>query len=314
MRINRKEGVGHHYLNDDNVVVRLGGNEGKGDSLGRNAKALVTFDHPEDQADLIKGIKSFFVDTHDHLYPMRYPKGEEFAVRGNSRDHVLKAVAALELKGDPFAKDYRNRRLRRPSVEMPFTPTQKLLFKGMDSKFWSWVYVLAESPYLLLMRAWSSFIRAAFHFKPTGGQLKYYHAMKVFEKRTKAQKWLSKNQVILPTFALFYTAFTVHALKSERAKRFILKNLLKPMFEKHNYVGKMLCGELIDPELIKAYIPTRKFRWSTRLNSENDRDMRLYPEDLEIPGANTELAMLYALNENQAKYGAYQALGPKVQA
>lgn len=84
------------------------------------------------------------------------------------------------------------------------------------------------------------------------------------------------------------------------------------MFEKSNYVGKMLCGELQDPQKIKDYTPSRKLRWSTRLNSECNRDMRMYPEDKDTPGANMEMLMLLGLHENQAKYGAYQALGPKI--
>lgn len=319
LKINRVKGVGHNYLSDINTVISNSSSQGIGDSLGTAAIALLVFDDPKDRADILAGIKSYFLShrtsprTGTHIYALRYPTGLANAARGNSRDHVLKAMAALAIIGDPFLDEFLKGRARRPCIDHPYTLPQKAMMKGFKSNFWSWVYVLTEAPWLFIMRGWNWLLRKIFKFKSVK-DLPTFHALGVQTNRTKAQKWLTKTQVLFPTFAAFYGAFSAHGLKSESAKRFLLKYFLRPMFEPTNYVGRMLCGAKPDRSFLLEYVPSRKWRWSVRLDESNDRDMRMYPEDMSIPGANLEIATLFKLYENQEEYGAFKALGPKVQS
>lgn len=324
MKINRtKSGDFYHYLNVDNVIVRTDWREsyvengdvwgGTGDSLGRLGYALFPFD--EDRELLIKSIKSYYSyvrtspETGWHWYVSRYPRGEKYAVRGNSRDHVLKSMVSLLYNGEEeFVKDYVKNRAKRPCIDHPFTPDQKILFKAMFSNFWSWVFVLFSIFQMFFRRLGIGFFRLL-TFRHIG--MVRYNAKEFIEDRpVPKNKWaafVSKKQLIFPQYALLYGAYAMHGLKSKSAGRTV-RFLHRQFIDKGNLALKALCGQKITQEELDNHVPIIGNRWSTRLDWTCDRTVKLYEGD---NTDNVYEAFLYALMENQEKYGKWNALGKR---
>lgn len=275
MKINKVKGIGCHYMTDINTVLSNTSNQGIMDSLGRTAVAALVYD--EDRGDLIKGLESYFKSaftshvSDSQVYVKRYPVGGDYAIVGNSRDHVIYALTTMKLLGeDVFVKYFVKYRSKRPSIELAYTINQKVWFKALYSRFWSNIYMSMEVPYLRLIQGLKWVVRK---FKGNGDKL-------------------------LPTFAVFYSIWGAQALAGNWAKRRIFKAAL-PHFEDTNYAARMICGEYVPGEIVKSYIPTRKNRWTTRLDKEGDRDMREYPQD--TPENNVELGLLHYLYKWQMK-------------
>jgi len=321
MKINKTK-KGYHYLNIDNVVVKTSwvetdveeGNphHGVGDSLGRNAYASLIFD--EDEENIINGIKSYFSydrtspETGFHWYVGRYPRGFKYALRGNSRDHVVKAIASLYLLGeDDFVKDYIKHRAKRPCIDHPFTLDQKLWFKSLYSHFWSWVYVLIYIPKVIFRRLGMWLLRLL-----TIRHLRFAKDLNDFIEnrpipKNKWAKFVSKKQLIYPTYALLYGCVVANAMKSQLASKFI-KIMQRMFIDPGNLVIKGLCGIKITEKELNNYIPSQNNRWSTRLDFTCDRDMIKYNGD---NTDNVYNALLYKIFENQNEYGKWYALGKK---
>ena len=285
---------GYHYINDQNIVVSNKPNKGLGDSLGRTARAMLIYD--EDQQDLYKGVMSFFNWEFeymvDDIYVARYPgKNPWTYARGNSRDHVIKAIAALKMTGNhlPVAM-FSDFRAKRPAPNLSYTLDQKIWFKALHSKFWTWLYCAVMTLWLPIAAAWN------FSLRLITGCLKTYKTPAEFCKKfpdctafKHLPKWKQKIQKkVIPTFAFFYTIYAVNALDLIPVRNW-LRRLLKMHFEKHNYGASMLLGEKY--QMLCGYAPSRKNRWSTRLDAACDRDMTPYPED--IPENNLELGLIW---------------------
>lgn len=299
MKINKIRGHGHHYMNDLNVVISDTWSQGIGDSLGRTSRAVLIYD--EDREELIKGIKSYFSplvqtspETGKHIYVTRYPGDDPWAyARGNSRDHVLKTLASMIILGeDEWVKNFLKNKAKRPCIDHKYSITQKILMKSFYSKFWSWIYISIEIPYLLLMLVWNFICRAlTWSWKSYKTVPEYYEAQQLgkIKPLKKWQRWLA-DIAMFPTFAVFYGAFTTNAMKSKVAFK-VVRFFYKLHFEKHNYVGRALCGKPIPQEIKDTWIPSRKNRWSISLNRTCNRPMK--PHENDTPENNLELGMLY---------------------
>jgi len=320
MKINRTKN-GYHYLNIDNVVVKTAWKEsqveegdvhnGVGDSLGRNGYSIFPYD--EDREDLIKGLKTFYSynrtspETGWHWYVSRYPRGERYAVRGNSRDHVLKSMVSLLYNGEEeFVKEYVKNRAKRPCIDHPFTPDQKILFKAIFSHFWSWVFVLIYIFKMFFRRLGIGFFRLL-TFRHIG--LVSKNAKEFIENRPKPKnKWaafVSKNQLIYPQYALLYGSFAMHGIKSKYANRTV-RFLQRQFIDPGNLVLMSLCGKKIKQKDLDNHVPIKGNRWSTRLDWTCDRWIKEYNGD---NTDNVYEAFLHKLIENQEKYGKWYALG-----
>ena len=283
MRLNKASYNGYHYINDLNVVLSNSFSKGIGDSLGRTARAAIIYD--ENREELIKGIKSYFYycrtspETGSHVYVTRYV-GDDVRdyLRGNSRDHVLKTMAILkELNEDEFVKWYLDNRAKRPCIDHPFTINQKLMLKALYSKTWSWILLLIELPYLLFTLLTNFLFRTLSWTHKT-----YKNPTEFFEADLKPMKERSLwrrvcYKCVLPTFASFYTIIIINSIESKSVKK-TLQFVMKFFFEKHNYVGRALCGQKV--KYPKGYVPSRKNRWSIRLDAGCNRDMTPQPNDI----------------------------------
>lgn len=270
MKVNKDKTTGYHYMDEHNMIVNNTHNGGKGDSLGRTARGALIYD--EDQAALTSGVLSCFglYNTFSKKwYITRYPVGKEWAIIGCSRDHVVYALTALKLlELDTFVKMVVKDRAVRPAISIPYTIDQQVWFKALYSRFWSTIYALLMVPYL---------------------------------RATQGLKWVwrkfgGRGDTLLPTYAVFYSLFGVQAVAGKWAKR-ILRRAFLPHFEESNLAARMLCGVYVPKALVEAYVPTRKNRWTTRVDGESDRDLTLYPSD--TPSDNEELGLLYYLYERQ---------------
>lgn len=94
------------------------------------------------------------------------------------------------------------------------------------------------------------------------------------------------------TYASFYTLYEINALHNKFAKK-VLQFVMRLHFEKHNYVARHLCGQKV--EYPNLYLPSRKNRWTVRLDDTCDRDMKIYMTD--TPENNLELGMLSLLKK-----------------
>ena len=292
MKINRKEFVSHHYMTPEGIVLGIHG-KGKGDSLGRTALASLVYD--EDEDELIAGAKSFFLYHKDKMYVVRYPHGDKTGfVEGNSRDHVINMIGSMaQLNQWGWISNYLKYKAGNPSVNIPWTPDQRLWLLSIRSHVWSWIYLLIEVLWLGAVYWYNGFMRLC------AGTLKTYTLEKFLEKYPdgdgpKKGNWFAKNLVHL--FSFYYTMNGSYAIHSKTVQK-ILRWLLGFHFEKTNYVPRMKCGRKI--ELPEIYMPTRSNRWSIRLDDGCNRDMRVFADPLE---SSLELAQFIKQLEYHTKF------------
>lgn len=322
MKINRIK-KGYHYLNIDNVVVKTYWDEsyveegnpraGVGDSLGRNGYALFPFN--EDREDLIKGIKSFYSytktspETGWHWYVSRYPRGKIYALKGNSRDHVTVSMTSLLFNGEEdFVKEYIKKRAKRPCIDHGFTIDQKIWMKAIFSNFWSWVFLLIYLFKIFFRRLGIGFFRLL-TFRHIG-LISYNEDDFINNRPVPKNKWakfVSKNQLIYPQYALLFGSMNLNAVKSTIASKF-MRILQRQFIDPGNLVLKALCGQKITQKDLDNHIPTKGNRWSTRLDWTCDRHIQKYYGD---NSDHVYEAFLYKLYENQEKYGKWYALGKR---
>ena len=275
MKINRVKGVGCHYMDENGIVLSNAESQGIGDSLGRTAVAAMVY--VDNRNELLEGIWSNFryirtsPETGSHWYISRYPVGEEWAAVGSSRDHVMYAISTLK-RFDNLHKDHVENLAKRPCIDHAYTIDQKIWFKALYSNFWSYIYGILMTSHLKVTQALKWVVRAF------GGN----------------------GDKVLPTYAVFYSLWGLPAIRNGRVKRW-LKGVYLPHFENSNYVARMLCDDYVTKAEVDGYVPTRKNRWTTRLDREGNRDMTQYPED--TPENNVELGLLYYLYERQSKQG-----------
>lgn len=284
MKINRNRVVNHHYMTPEGIVLGVF-ESGQGDSLGRTALASLVYD--EDEDELIAGAKSFFFYHKNKMYVVRYPHSDRWDfVEGNSRDHVINIIGAMAQHGEwNWIYDYLDNRAGNPSVNIPWTPDQRLWLLSIRSHVWSWIYLLVEALWLGAVYWYNGFMRLC------AGTLKTYDLETFLEKHPKGdafkelpkrRQWFAKNAVQL--FSFYYTMNGSYAIKSKTVQK-ALRWLLGFHFEKTNYVPRLKCGRKIT--LPEVYVPTRSNRWSIRLDDGCNRDMRVFPDSV---SNNLELA------------------------
>ena len=318
MKINRLNNDQLHFLNEDQVVVKCGwapGTEtahfGVGDSLGRNGYAA--FCYGEDQGDILKGLQSFFTyqrtspETGSHWYVKRYPKGEGYAVRGNSRDHTMIALFALkELAPEVFA-EYRKDLAKRPCIDHGYGVDRKMLLKAYDSVGWSWAYSFVYVFKAILRRLGMSTGRLL-----TLRHLRSHSSLKSFlanrpVPKSKWAKFVSKKQLIYPTYALLYDAVIRHGMKSKAAMKFtLILDRVLGFADKGNLVLKALYGKKITHRAMNKHEYCSQNRWSCRLDFTNDRDLKIVEKDVE---GNVYHALLTTIFKNQIKHGKWNPFG-----
>ena len=273
MQINRDKTNPHHYMNKLNVVLSSTG--GHGDSLGRTAIAAELYE--QDRKELIKGIKDFFLEINGTIHVTRYPEIVGGYMKGNSRDHILKAIAILHRYGDHyFVQEFISKRRSRPGDQMPYTIDQKLYFKALYSKWYSIMYLLIMTPFLTFQITWNKllFFIGSYTTYDSPSEFK-----ECFNGRTKLQTII--NKMIFPTYGFFYTAYMIRELPIGSK---LFQKILINAFDRSNYFARWLCGQ---PVANVHYKPSRKNRWSVYLNESCDRDMRAYNDE---PEFNVEMA------------------------
>lgn len=299
MKLNRNSNIGNHFLTDKNIVLSTDIGFGIGDSLGRTAQAMLLYD--EDEKLLIEGVKSYFSEPRQDspeqgkkIFATRYPGGDpwEYA-RGNSRDHILTAVACMRIKGqNQWVLNFLKYRTKRPRISKAYTPLQKLWMKTLYSKSGAWLYAVLQTVELFFM-----FLGLVIS-RTLSWTWKTYESPKEFcmahpdgtayKHLNKWRKFWVGQWIRFPMFAVYYTAFMVNALESKSAKKYLQWILRNFFVEKSNYGLRLLLGQ--KDVCICGYIPSRKNRWSIRLDDACNRDMRYYDDK---PEDNLEIGLLW---------------------
>ena len=293
MKLNTDPRKGLHFMNVMGIVLSSNKGQGKGDSLGRTAVASLIFD--EDREELLDGCMSFFCtldapDRPPQTYVTRYPDSSEvkWALMGNSRDHVIKCISALKILGwSGCTRFLIHTKTPRPSIRMPYTIDQKVWFKAVYSRFWSWVYLGIMGTNLSLTRVYNGLIYLIGGYR-SAMTPKEYIEMDI--KPNSVQKKL--NKILVPTFAFYYTIFAVRALEAKIPRKILLR-ILRSLFEKHNYVCRGLCGQKIPASVLESYIPSYGYRWNIRLDQSCNRTITL--DHYSDTSSSMELAMLNAV-------------------
>lgn len=270
MKLNKVKGKGCHYLSKDNTILSNKENGGKPDSLGRTAIGLLVYSNV---GELLDGIKQYYISTDDELSVYRYHDSNEL----NSRDHFVLATACTNLIGDYTLTTLgnENKVITKPKL----TLTQRLWLRSLVRRRKPWLYVGLQHMANKVYQGWNWFIKGL--------------GDKMFT-RSGARKFL--RSISFPTYAAYYTLFMIQCIEDDKLRKFLMQSI-KPLFERDNYVARALAGQnMITKEVIEEYEPTRKNRWSTRLDWLGDRDMTKYPEDKK-GGLNLEYDLLLRIYE-----------------
>jgi hypothetical protein len=266
--------TGLHYITDIGTVLSTKPDQGKRDSLGRTAMAMMVYENGD---EMLIGVLNYFSGG----VCMRYPNEKEI----NSRDHAVIASSCVKQR-----YNYPIHPFNKPFITVPrFTLGQRIWLKAMFSKSWSIVYLIYKLPGLaIIYPLWNWILRAI------SGTLETYenpadwkYNRNYFNTNKPPTQWQKFCfRLTLKTFASMYTLYEINALESDWAKR-ILRKVMILHFEESNYVARAMCGTHVKyPE---NYIPSRSNRWWVRLDRTCDRDMTPYNDTEED---NVEMGML----------------------
>jgi len=293
-KINTDPTRGVTYLDSRNMIVRVGNPASRRDSIGHNVRGLYAYKNSYTRRLLVEGIKSCFKHSADGtLIAYRYPverDGEDFH-HDTSRDHINYAIAGLMMNGyDCDAARIARELGDRASAKFKFTFSGKVWMKSMynrrAAKIIPFIFAFNACwtiPMNLILR------RIGWFTTRPNLNVYAYHKGNNMINRNWWRRTISK--AIYPTYAMMYQAFQLNAIKQtflvKLTKRIILLDV-----EKSNYVLRYFLSdkfERSDLSRMEHYTPTAHFRWTTRLDESNDRNLDRVPI---IPGANLEYDIL----------------------
>jgi len=286
-------------MNHHSIVLSRRSSQGMMDSLSRTSDAERIFDEKE---ELEKGVKSYFSSPQEDspergqkIFVCRYPFDSPWLyAKGNSRDHILKAVANRKILGDhQWVKIFLKYRAKRPRISKGYTPLQKLWMLTLYSKTGSWIWTIAKTIEMVLLFLLTSLGRTMSWTWRTWENpeafCKDHEDNTGYKHLNKWQKFWVGQWCVLPMFAIAYTVPMIQALESKWANRY-MGFLVRLLFvEKHNYVLRKMLGQKRVP-FHYQYKCSRANRWGMRLDNACDRDMTIYNDS---PGENIEMGMYY---------------------
>ena len=250
------------------ILERLGyGEDGIGDSVGRNAFAYITW---PDASFLKESILQCIRERDDgYLQFYRYPgRGGDTM----SRDHVGAIIVALYINRD-------KKELDRILDNLPWRISRK---HSQTVDFWLWqksikwksfwisqLFYLLNILFFLVVIPFNWIIRKIIGIKRIN-----LDNPKFIKFREKTWKWYL-NKSIYPHFALFLLAWQIKVLPGSWIK-WILQKLL--LLESGNIVIDGVLGKKISEEDWKAYKPTTSFIWSRRMENSDDIHLRRMEE------------------------------------
>jgi hypothetical protein len=277
--------INYNHIDGYNLVVNNKGygDGGKGDAVGRTSFALLYYGGSRYGIGMANAIYNCLRGnvSADFIYhPYRHPL---LRTRNDmSRDHIINSVSALKIIGrSDLVRLFLKNRAWRPSKKFRYTLDNKIWFRALYSNFWSYMFAIYMTPYLLFTEGFNRF------FRVVGGYGVCVGSPNIF------QKVLNKTVFkLFPTFASSFTLSQINALNSIKCRDWLRKIIIHH-FEPHNHFQRLRCGypPIEDPNnpFDTAYVSRRCFRWTTR---EDETFNRNNGKHLDRPDTNVEIGVL----------------------
>jgi len=270
-----------------NAVWNPGGDNGKGDAIGRSF--LAYFCYGDDR--FLEGIsncwkkverkgwlKRFLFGKYyyqGYRYPT-YANGEEEQPVGLSRDHLNYTIFAFKYAGysDEFLQDF--------VKHLRFRISDRFI---MTINLWLWLRVVANiKPYAALyyplewiVSAINSVWNKALYRCSGFGEESHQDDFIKVPNSMKPKSMRKLSSLFFPVYALHQNAWQIRVLPESKWKKRLQKKALT-ICPKHNYVIQLLLDTPNRPsqENIDSYKAMSSMRWTGILNTwMNDRDMNI---------------------------------------
>jgi hypothetical protein len=252
------------------ILERLGyGEDGIGDSVGRNAFAYITW---PDASFLKESILQCIRERDDgYLQFYRYPgRGGDTM----SRDHVGAIIVALYINRD-------KKELDRILDNLPWRISRK---HSQTVDFWLWqksikwksfwvaqLFYILNISFFLIVIPWNYLIRKIIGIK----KIDLDENPKFIKFQEKTWRWYLQKS-IYPHFALFLLVWQIKILPGSWIKWALQKLLL---LESNNIAIDAVLGKRISEEEWREFKPTASFIWSRRMDSSDDIQLRRLTEE-----------------------------------
>jgi len=247
------------------------GDGGKGDALWRTGWAYITYG----EKILKEGILNCFTDEIDKK-GKKYIQGHRFPGQGEdnfSRDQLISGLAALYVNGDyDEVKRIRKGLKWRISKKFRLTPglwfwmmsiSTKQPFSFLYSVLFCITHFIITVPIMILwnkiLYKWADMTEISQEEQNTR---LHTEGMKVVNTKDFKRPNIV-NTIHYPAYAFHLFAWQLHTLSWNPLKR-LLKIASRPGVHKSNYLMRMLFGEKVSIEDIKAFRPMSGIRWQGR--------------------------------------------------
>lgn len=236
------------------------GDNGKGDSVGRNAFAYICWPNQSWLKDSILQCVKVRDDSYVQFY--RYPNEGADTM---SRDHVGAILLALYINRDielnNILENLPWRLSRNHTQTIDFWIWTKILQASKKWKYWlSQIFFVLIILQFLIILPWNALIRAIL-------QVKKYDNLNLPEYKP-LSGWRKKLSLTLyPQYALFLLSWQIH-VSSNSILKTLTKNLVR--LESGNIVIDHLLGKPINDIDYTNFKSCTSFIWSRRLDSLDD--------------------------------------------
>ena len=243
---------------------------GLGDCIGRTVLAYFCYKDIELAEAVFSCYKPVIDNKGIYLQGIRHP---EYTVNDLSRDHVsYTLILAKYLKKDLLVK-YFSKYLRwKLSDRYSMTIDFWLWMKALHSKLARPFYYALMIPMIFGVSIYNYIICKLGGFKEVP-QDEFVRSRE--EDLTKKQLRLRK--ILYPTYAVHNLAHQVWVLPNTLANK-LLKKIVLTMVGEENFYLQLLLGKDIPWWEIHNYKPMSSYRWSTRLDKTNDRNLYVLPD------------------------------------
>jgi hypothetical protein len=245
-----------------------GDDDGKGDSVGRNAFAYICW---PDQTYLKNSILDCIrVRDDSYLQFYRYPG---FGADTISRDHIGAIIVAFYVNRDWKELDWildnlpwRLSRKYTQTLDFWLWQTALKYRRNWKRYLFEYLFLFLVMSMFLFVIPWNFLVRLVLGIK----RVNLYDNPKFVKFEEKSWKWYL-NRTLYPHYALFLLAWQIKILSKSWFKK-IVQFLLR--FESRNIVIDAILGKEISNAKWKHFRPVTSFIWSRRIDNVDDVVMR----------------------------------------
>jgi hypothetical protein len=256
---------GYGLMLCQNPTWKPEGDNGKGDCIGRTVLSGIAY------KNLHKRLPSLY-RCLESTNPFKLTRHPSMHVNDVSRDHVTYFIIANKLVGD--MENLSNYKIPwRLSQYYTQTIDMWLWIRTLaGSKFYSVLFYILQSTLLVLAIIWQKSLRWIAGFRPERTQSEWSSIMNVYSLTPFQLRIRELLGLFYPMYSLHILAWQLYVLPDSSMNR-LIKRLMRLIVDRENLLVSMLIGRKVSLEQIEAYKPMNSYRWSTRLDETNDRDI-----------------------------------------